>query len=311
MNNTHTSFFIRDCSSKEVVAALPERAGPRRLSTRSILTAIGRANESLERATARLIRSAELAYGARDDEALKAITGALLSVPFAAAHRAGSYYRAVLLTRAGQLDSTAELLATINAPRALLTLGTVEEYRGNFDEAARLHVEAMRAGRGVDLFTVAGAGMQLAAIKGIAGDSQAAASELRALFPLVCQAARLHPHLWFQYHNEIAVELAATGETEAARRAADIAVASPIAEAYPEWHETAAELREPERALVVVVEPKWEAKRQEAKGESLLVTHHSSRAGSAPVAVTHHSSFRIHQARAPGQPRAPPVVSCA
>ncbi|HKQ06814.1 MAG TPA: hypothetical protein VJ464_16890 [Blastocatellia bacterium] len=251
MNETAISFFIvGKCSKERSVSALPGKAGGRELS-RGILAAIATANQSFEQDTARLLRLAELAYGRRDDTALEAITGALESIPFQPAQRAAAYYRAVLHTRAGQLDAAASLLAPLTAPRALLTLGTVEEYRGNFAEAARLHVEAIKAGQSVDPFAVAGASMQLAVIKGIEGDSQSAVNELRAMFPLVRQAARLHPHLWFQYHNEIAVELAAVGEADAARRAIAVALASPIAQAYPEWSETADELRERDAAAVI------------------------------------------------------------
>jgi hypothetical protein len=47
-----------------------------------------------------LIQLADLAYGARDYEALRQLSDALDALPFAPAKRAASYYKAVLLKRA-------------------------------------------------------------------------------------------------------------------------------------------------------------------------------------------------------------------
>jgi tetratricopeptide (TPR) repeat protein len=254
MKQTANSFFIGD-TPKGSVSALP-RAGGRGLSA-SILHRIAAANESLEHATARLIRLADLAYGARDFEALRELSEALAALPFAAAQRAATYFRAVTLKRAGHLDSAASLLATVNAPRALLTLGTVEECRGNYAEAARLHVEAMRAGRNLDPFTVAGAAIQLATIRGIEGDHAGSLYAFQNIGPLVWAVARHHPSLWPILQNSIAVELAELGRSAEARAAIAVALASPIAQAYPEFEATAAEIRQaqPQRIAVVVVEP--------------------------------------------------------
>jgi tetratricopeptide (TPR) repeat protein len=258
------------------MTALPiARAGE--LSTGAILHRIAAANESFEQATRRLLQLADLAYGQRDYEAMRELSEALAAIPFAPAQRAASYYQAVLLKRAGLFDAAALMLAPISAPRALLTLGTIEENRGNWTEAARLHVEAMSAGRDVDPFTVAGAQMQLATIRSIEGDHAGALHAFQSMWPLLRIAARSHPYLFPLWHNAVAVELGALGRADEARAAVAIALASPVADSYPEWQETAAELREPERVAVVVVEPQRTGKRQEAIFIVPLVTHHVSR----------------------------------
>ena len=229
----------------------------------AILTQIAVANESFEQAARRLIRLADLAYGQRDYEALAAISEALSSVPFAPAQRASRYFQALCLRRLKQYDAAAELLADLSAPRAIQTLATLYEVRGELGRAAQLYAQAAQSSDG---FAVAGSIIQLATISSMMGDHQAALSRLRAVAPFVRQVARLHPHLWFQFHNEIAVELAAVGETEAATRAIAVAVASPIIEAYPEWHQTAAEIAEaePSRLVVAVVVPQEQQSDAEA-----------------------------------------------
>ena len=158
---------------------------------------------------------------------------------------------------------------------------------GEFDlsQAARLHVEAMKASRQVDPFTFAGAAMQLATIQAIEGDHAGSLHRFQSIGPMVRAVARLQPYLWPLYCNALAVELSELGRIDEARAASAVAVASPIANAYPEWQETAAELRQTETAHVSVV-----IKRQEARGE-----------GAEPI--IHHSSFIIHHSTPAAGPR--------
>lgn len=276
MNTTQTSFLIVDCS-KGLNTALPmARAGER---SGVILHATAIANESFEQATRRLLRLCELAHGARDYDALRELSAALQSIPFAPAQGAATYYAAIIAKRAGDFERAADLLSTLDVPRAIQTLGTIYQAQGDQTEAARLYIEALRRAREVDALAVINAAIQLSAIKSSAGDHTAALLDLESLWPMVRIVARAHPHRFFQFHNEMAVELAAVGNTEAARRAADVAMSAPIAEQYPEWQETAAELRECERVAVVVVAPQSADKRQRASFILPLITHQRSAFG--------------------------------
>lgn len=254
MSKTTYSFFIGECSRIGSVAALPDQAGGRELSPR-IITTIAAANESLERATARLLPLAEIAYGQRDYASLQELSNALTSIPFAQARNAGRYYQALIIKRQGNLDRAADLLTAINAPRAIHTLGTIEECRGNWTDAARLHVEAMRAGLGVDPFTVVSAGLQLAAIRSFDGDHTGSLHAFQSLWPVVRIAARQHPHFYPLWCNALAIELAELGRVDEARQTVAVAIASPVAERYPEWQETADELRQVERPCIVTIKP--------------------------------------------------------
>src|SRR4051794_31892607 len=87
MNKTTNGFFIGD-TPKGSVIALPEKAGGE--LSRGILQRIAIANETFEQATARLIRLADLAYGARDYDGLQELSGALAAIPFTVAQRAAA-----------------------------------------------------------------------------------------------------------------------------------------------------------------------------------------------------------------------------
>jgi hypothetical protein len=251
MNRTANSFFIVDCS-KEVNTALP-LARADELS-RVILHTIGAANESFQQATRRLLRLAELAHGARDYVALQAISSALDAIPFEPAHRAATYYAAIIAKRDGHLDTAAAMLESLSSPRAIQTLATVRELQGQWEEAARLHAQAMRRAKDVDGLALVNARAQLAIIKSVAGDHHAALADLQDLWSMVRVLAKTHPHLYPQWCNALALELNATGEIEAAQRAIAVAVASPIVDCYPEWRETAREVA-PARVMVVVIAP--------------------------------------------------------
>ena len=151
-------------------------------------------------------------------------------------------------------------LATVNAPRALLTLGTIEECRGNFAEAIRYHLEAMRAGRNADMLSFTCAAAQFATIQAIEGDHAGSLHAFQSIAPFVRAVAKAHPHVYASWHNSLAVELAELGRTNEARAAVAVALASPIADRYPEFAATAAELRqvEPARVAIAVVTPQQE-----------------------------------------------------
>jgi tetratricopeptide (TPR) repeat protein len=317
MNKTTNSFLIVGQCSKGVNTALPEKAGGRELSA-GILHVIANRQESFAAATRRLIHLADLAYGARNYDALAEISETLQAIPYAPAQRAATYYQAILIKRQGKLERAADLLSKISAPRALLTLGTIEECRGNWTEAARLHVEALRAGRDVDPFAVAGAAIQLATIRAIEGDHAGALDGFQAIAPLIRAAAPSQPSLYPIWHNAVAVELAELGRLDEARAASQVATRSPFADCYPEFEQTADELREsePARIVVTIVEPQREEKRQEAKGNQRLITYYSS-------LITHQWSVASGQwsvfitaiirtrAASRARPRAPPFISIA
>lgn len=214
--------------------------------------------------TPRLIQLADLAYGRRDLDMLADLSALLYGLPGGEAQSAGLYYQAIILRRAGKYEASKRLLEQVSAhaspstqARALQTLGTVYEAQSQWSEAARLYTEALRAARGVDSLAAYRALGQLAVMKSIAGDHRQSLADIQSLWPIARLLTPQHPDLFFQFHNSLAVELAAVGKIDEAREASRIAVASPVAHAYPEWQETAAEIAEQQssKAIIVVVLP--------------------------------------------------------
>jgi len=57
----------------------------------------------------------------------------------------------------------------------------------------------------------------------------------------------MHPQVYYDYLNSIAVERCSLGRLTEARWASEVANASPFATAYPEWRETLIEIRDKQR----------------------------------------------------------------
>jgi hypothetical protein len=264
----------------------------------AILLNVFKAAKNIEEQARALIRLAELAYGARDFAALDEFSQALFAIPFKPAQKAATYYRAVLLKRAGLLDTSAAMLQTINAPRALHTLGTIEECQGNWTEAARLHVEAMRSARDIDPFAFSSAGFQLAVLHSFEGNHAAALASFESLWPIVQVAAAAHPHLYPLWCNALAVEFTELGRVQEARAASAVATASPFARAYPEFQETAAEITEQRssRAIVSVTLPQDETDAAEQR---------------PPLAIQHRLSSPRRLPLAPPSPTPARLLTCA
>jgi tetratricopeptide (TPR) repeat protein len=217
--------------------------------------------------TAQLARIASLAYGRRNIKVMEH-AGKQLAV---FDKDAGLYYLAIAARWKGRAEEARALLETVRGPyeaRAIHALGAIHFGAGQFDEAARFYIEAMRANKGRDAFAVINAQFQASAIKSAHGDHREALDDLHSLWPVVKVAAKHYPHLWPALHNELAYELLQLGRVAEARQAARIAVESHIAESYPEWRETAAEVKAATSQTILVVVP---ARPTEQRSQSKVI----------------------------------------
>jgi tetratricopeptide (TPR) repeat protein len=260
-NTNRFAFNIEGSSLSH--ATPPTTASPARSFQESIariLFHIANGHYSLSVIAQGLARIGELAYERRDVKTLEAVSQILINLPMRSAQDVGLYYFSLAANRREDyaearsiLEPLVETASPIIKARSIQALGAVCYYQNEFEEAARLHIEAARAARDVDGFTLLTAFYQFTAIKSIAGDHKHALNDLENLWPIVRVVSREHPSLFYLYHNELAVELAAVGCINEARQAIKVAMSTPVAEAYPEWQETAAELAEPVSSPMIAV----------------------------------------------------------
>jgi len=219
----------------------------------------------------KLISLAEQAYAFRQLDSLGELSQALRSLPLPDHYKSiGRYYRAIELTRQGNLDTALTILDGVASERphrytarAIQSLGGILKIRGDFQSAQKLHIEAWRRAaenEKVDLLTSLFVQRNLAVLKSLQGDHRGALVDLERMAPLAKAIGGIQLPVYYDYLNSLAVELGETGRFEEAAHASRIVVSTPFASAYPEWRQTFDELAEKRphsgrRSAVLVQQP--------------------------------------------------------
>ncbi|MFY9611068.1 MAG: hypothetical protein WAU45_20955, partial [Blastocatellia bacterium] len=215
----------------------------------------------------RLLALAEHSYAFRQLDALEQISRLLVGSPLPREYQiVGCYYQALYIQRFGRgdvveasrsLERAAENAKPRYRARAMQSLGSNAFHKGDHELALSLYCEAARFAASNSIYDAyAGLGTQkmVAVIKSEEGNHRGALALLENLFPLAQSMRLLQPHVYYDYLNSLAVELCAVGRLEEAKNVSEIVLASPFAPAYPEWHETRAEIelkvRRPSRSTV-------------------------------------------------------------
>ena len=213
-------------------------------------------SESLLRLTGtKLVALAEQAHALRRADILDTISQTLLSIQGSGELEAiGRYYHALCVGRrgTGDIDQATRLLEDVAAlappryrMRALISLGANSIARGDYRSAFSFNWEALRLNSlsGLaDYTVVVRVHSDLSLIHSLDGNHGEALTILHSALPIARSLRTTHPQLYFDYLNNLAVDLNAVGRVEEATHACNLALASPFASAYPEWHETHEEI---------------------------------------------------------------------
>ena len=212
-------------------------------------------NQTLADFGARLISVADHAYALRELDIVGCAGQLLSSLPVSRqSESVGHYYQALSLNRGGRGDTTraralfeqvADRAPMQYRAKAMLALGTNSVMVGDHKTAMSLYREVMRIlarDRIFDPVTLCVVGRMSAVLRGMGGNHRGALSDLEMLFQLARMAGSLRPYAYYDYLNNLAVELGEVGRLEEARNASQIVLASPFAPAYPEWRETREEI---------------------------------------------------------------------
>ena len=204
----------------------------------------------------RLIQLGERAHAFRQFDKVKEIGQLLSNIPIKDYQAIGNYYLAVAFNRCGNGDidkakSMFELAADTAPPKyrakAILSLAAVSAHKKNTDTELYYFLESLKASRDF--------GTSMTALRGIAvhkareGYHKHALNDLERSLPMIKYAPA---HIYFDYLNAIAVELGEEGRKEEARNISKLVLASPFAFAYPEWQQTAEDLKGISRSFVVI-----------------------------------------------------------
>ena len=220
--------------------------------------------ESYKELGNRIIREIKTAHAFRQVEKVAELSHVLVNNPIKEYQLIARYYSIWCECQKQNYQSTAleriiEQTQSYKA-QALLTRGTFEMYQSRPEPALYFYREALKTSRNIPEFV--SASLAIAQLKGIEGFSESALKDLEKLLPLIKHAdARLHN----SFLNSYAYELGKAGRKYEARNIIKRVLASPLAIAYPGWHTTGQELKEPNRAFISIPEslPKIERKRVE------------------------------------------------
>ncbi|HKQ05747.1 MAG TPA: tetratricopeptide repeat protein, partial [Blastocatellia bacterium] len=243
---TATSFFI---------------ASPSEAKSAELYQVLLRGIENYQQLGNRLIQFAEQAYAFRQFDKIKEMGLMLSNLPIKKYQAIGHYFLAVATNSKGNgdQDEARKLfeLTVDKAPDAykvkgILSLGALSYNRGDFDSAFYYLQEALETGK-LNL-----AGIQairgLAVLKAIEGNHRQAIKDLESILPVIKHAPA---HIYFDLLNSYAVELGEVGRKDEARNIMRVVLASPFTHAYPEWRETAEDLRPARRSVVAVGSPNY------------------------------------------------------
>jgi hypothetical protein len=202
----------------------------------------------------RLIQQAEQAHAFRLFSEVREYGQVLSNIPIKKYQAAGHYYLAVAANSKGNGDQEKARnlfeMVVDTAPesykaKAILSLAAVALRSKDYQSQLEYLIESARTS--VDVSTKVRAHLGIAIYKSMEGFHKQSLEDLENLYPL----ARLSsPVVYFDYLNSLAVELGEADRKDEARNVSRIVLASPFAPAYPEWQETANDLKEPSRSFV-------------------------------------------------------------
>ena len=204
----------------------------------------------------RLIHLGEQAHAFRQFDKVEEIGQILSNIPIKDYQAIGYYFLAVAANKKGNGDQekarqlyerAAETAPTHYKAKALLSLAAVAANTNDRDLEMRYYLETIKAER----ISVAAleALRGIAIYKSIEGYHDKAVYDLESILPIIKFAP---PHIYYDYLNSFAVELGEIGRKHEARSICKVILASPFIDAYPEWQETARDLREPNRSFISV-----------------------------------------------------------
>jgi tetratricopeptide (TPR) repeat protein len=206
----------------------------------------------------RLITYAKRAQSFRQYDRVEEAARVLSNIPIEQYQLAGHYYLGLCEYRKnGDLEKARRMLehvadygAAFYRGCALASLAAVEASRQDSASELRLLIESVKVSPSLESLR------GMAVVKGKEGFHRTAVKDLESLYPLAQYA---EPVAYLQYLNSLAVELGEVGRTSEARSIISHVLKSPYAYvlaspntlAYPEWQQTAGDLRPASRSFVV------------------------------------------------------------
>jgi len=252
--------------------------------------------DSYHQLGSRVIRLAEQAHAFRQFDRVREYAQVLSLIPIKDYQAIGHHFLAVATHRKANGDQNAARklfeLVVDTAPdtyklKATLALGSLSIRRKDFDSALYYFQETIKAGKLSDASLQAIRGVSI--LKAIEGNHPQAVKDLESILPVMKYAPA---HIYFDLLNSYAVELGEVGRKDEARDIMRVVLASPFTFAYPEWRETAADLKVVNRSSVAI-----DALPYLPRNVLFMPVEHEQRHGSAAGSPAHVLDFQKWKAK--------------
>jgi len=196
----------------------------------------------------RLVMAAEQAKAFRSFETVEEVGQVLTNLPLEEHKAIGQYYlgwRELMRDgdARGMLEGCAEYGPDKYRALAMLSLANLESRKSDHSSALQWMLESLKVAPLTETFR------GIAIVKAQDGDHQGSLRDLERILPL---ARASEPLVYYDCLNSLAVELGEVGRLEEARNVCKQVLASPYAAVYPEWQETAEDLRGASRSFVAI-----------------------------------------------------------
>jgi hypothetical protein len=250
----------------------------------------------------RIISRIRAAHAFRQIEQVRELSTLLLNNPIKEYRLIGQYYQYWCGYRnreydIASLESIIEHSQTHKA-HALLSRAAFEYDHRRIREAFYFYAEALKARPNVSEYIAISRAIAVA--KAAEGFHNLALGDLEKLLPIIKHA---EPRLYFDYLNSYAVELGEAGRVYEARNVSKLVLASPFTPAYPEWQETATELKEPNRSSITVPLIEYEPIEIEARPKVVPIQPHQPIEPEEPAKVISFPGPGLREAPRPSQPK--------
>jgi hypothetical protein len=212
-----------------------------------LLTGIG----TYEELGKRVVKAVKLHHSFRQVDKVRELSQILVNFPIKEYRLISQYY--LLWCGCREKKYHARILETVieqsqtYKTKALQSRAAYEIFSGNSAQALYFYTESFKTQPSVSEYieTV----KAIAYVKAVEGSHQSALKDLESLIPILRHA---EPFAHYDILNSLAVELGEAGRKEEARNVSRIVLASPFAPAYPEWQDTAEDLKPANRSFISV-----------------------------------------------------------
>jgi tetratricopeptide (TPR) repeat protein len=245
----------------------------------------------------RLIHYAEHAQAIRQVEQVQEAGQLLSNLPLKEYQEIGQYYLAWCDYRNGidhreLFEHVAEHAPLFYRARALQSLAAIEARKQDYASELRWLIESMK------VYPSAEALRGIAIVKAKEGYGRKALNDLEGLLPL----ARIsQPIVFYSWLNSLATEYGEVGRKDEARNISRIVLASPFIHAYPEWKETSRDLKEPNRAFILVPSIEPDPVETETRPKVVSIQAHQAIEPEEPAKLI--SFPELREAPRPNQPK--------